>query len=368
MKTANRRRHLKGVACALAGGTLWGFSGACSQYLFAHYDIDASFITAARMLGSGALFLVLLLATRRERFVAMLRDRASLRSLVIFGVFGLFACQFSYIASIGCTNAGTATVLQSLGTVWVMLAACALAKKPPRAGEALGLVFALFATFLIATQGNLSSLALPAAGLAWGLANSITVAIYIMYPKHLMFVWGTLLTTGAGMAIGGVAAGVAWAGPAVWSGVVVVVPALDATGWLVLAAIAVLGTFAAFTLYLHGVALVGPVTGSLLGAMEPVSATVFAALWLGTSFSAYDWVGFVLMVSMILLVSAAGGKKPADEEPLRGMGVEAVTCGDGKPASCEGTRPAFGEGVKPAAGSARPPLSGGVNVGQERKG
>ena len=294
MGKGNRERFLFGVVCALAGGALWGFSGACSQYLFAHYDIDASFITAARMLGSGALFLVLLLATRRERLVAMLRDRASFRRLVIFGVFGLFACQFSYIASIGCTNAGTATVLQSLGTVWVMLAACALAKKPPRAGEALGLVLALAATFLIATQGDPSSLALPAAGLAWGLVNSLTVAIYIMYPKRLMFVWGTLPTTGIGMAIGGVA---------------VVMPALDATGWFVLAALAVLGTFAAFTLYLHGVALVGPVTGSLLGAMEPVSATVFAALWLGTSFTGYDWAGFLLMVSMILFVSVAGGKE-----------------------------------------------------------
>lgn len=308
MEKGSRERFFLGVACALAGGVLWGFSGACSQYLFAHYDIDASFITAARMLGSGALFLVLLLATRRERLVAMLRDRASFRRLVIFGVFGLFACQFSYIASIGCTNAGTATVLQSLGTVWVMLAACALAKKPPRVGEALGLVLALAATFLIATQGDPSSLALPAAGLAWGLVNSLTVAIYIMYPKRLMFVWGTLPTTGIGMAIGGVAAGIAWVAPAVWGGAVVM-PALDATGWFVLAAIAVLGTFAAFTLYLHGVALVGPVTGSLLGAMEPVSATVFAALWLGTSFTGYDWAGFLLMVSMILFVSVAGGKE-----------------------------------------------------------
>ena len=225
MGKGSRERFLFGVVCALAGGALWGFSGACSQYLFAHYDIDASFITAARMLGSGALFLVLLLATRRERLVAMLRDRASFRRLIIFGVFGLFACQFSYIASIGCTNAGTATVLQSLGTAWVMLAACALAKKPPRVGEALGLVLALAATFLIATQGDPSSLALPAAGLAWGLVNSLTVAIYIMYPKRLMFVWGTLLTTGTGMAIGGVAAGIAWAAPAVWGGVVVM-PAL----------------------------------------------------------------------------------------------------------------------------------------------
>ena len=308
----NRERFFLGVACALAGGALWGFSGACSQYLFANYDIEASFITAARMLGSGALFLMLLLATRRERLFAMLRDRVSLRQLIVFGVFGLFACQFSYIASIGCTNAGTATVLQSLGTAWVMLAACALARKPPRAGEALGLAFALVATFLIATQGNLSSLAFPAAGLAWGLANSITVAIYIMYPKRLMFVWGTLPTTGVGMVIGGIGAGLVWAAPAAW-GDAATVPSLDAMGWLVLAAIAVLGTFAAFTLYLHGVALVGPVTGSLLGAMEPVSATVFAALWLGTSFTGYDWVGFLLMVSMILLVSVAGGKENSQE-------------------------------------------------------
>lgn len=308
MEKGSRERFFLGVACALAGGALWGFSGACSQYLFANYDIDASFITAVRMLGSGVLFLVLLLATRRERLFAMLRDRASRRHLIIFGVFGLFACQFSYIASIGCTNAGTATVLQSLGTVWVMLAACALARKPPRAGEALGLAFALAATFLIATQGDPSSLALPAAGLAWGIASSLTVAIYIMYPKRLMFVWGTLPTTGVGMAIGGVAAGVMWAAPAVW-GREVSVPALDTTGMLVLAAIVVLGTFAAFALYLHGVALVGPVKGSLLGAMEPVSATVFAALWLGTSFTGYDWIGLMLMVSMILLVSIAGGKE-----------------------------------------------------------
>ena len=55
MVKGSRERFLFGVVCALAGGALWGFSGACSQYLFAHYDIDASFITAARMLGCSVL-------------------------------------------------------------------------------------------------------------------------------------------------------------------------------------------------------------------------------------------------------------------------------------------------------------------------
>ena len=59
-------------------------------------------------------------------------------------------------------------------------------------------------------------------------------------------------------------------------------PALDAAGAAVFAAFVLVGTFAAFALYLHGVSVVGSVQGSLLGAVEPVSATLFATLWLGT--------------------------------------------------------------------------------------
>lgn len=321
-----RRKYAMGVASALVGGALWGFSGACSQYLFAHYDIEASFITMARMLGSGILFLVLLLATRRTQIAAMLADKKTFAGLAVFGVVGLFACQFTYISSVGATNAGTAAVLQSLGTVWVMLASCLIARKAPRAGEVVGLALALASTFVIATQGDPTSIALPAAGLCWGLVNSVTVAIYIMFPKRLMARWGSLPVTGIGMLLGGVAAFVFWAAPSA-AGAPLPVPALDATGLLVLAAIAVLGTFAAFALYLHGVSVVGSVTGSLLGAIEPASATVIAALWLGTSFTGFDWLGFVLMVSMIVLVSIPG--KKAREDAASTCGGDATAAGEG---------------------------------------
>ena len=81
--------------------------------------------------------------------------------------------------------------------------------------------------------------------------------------------------------------------------------------------IIVVGTFAAFALYLHGVSIVGSVKGSLLGAIEPVSATAFSALWLGTAFSGADWAGFVLMIAMIFLVT---GEKPQPqaESPCEG--------------------------------------------------
>lgn len=304
---ARRPGFWHGAICALLGGALWGFSGACSQYLFAHYDIASSFITMVRMLGSGVLLLALLLVTRRDDVAAMLRDGRTLRGLAVFGVCGLFLCQFCYITTVGLTNAGTATVLQALGTVWVMLAACLISRKLPRPSEFAGLILALAATFLIATQGNPGSLALPLDGLAWGIATGIAVAIYIMVPRRIMERWGSLPVTGLGMLLGGIAAFIVWAAGAASGGAAV--PALDAPGLLVLAAIVVLGTFAAFALYLHGVAIVGSVTGSLLGVTEPASATVFAALWLGTAFTGWDWLGFALMVSMIFLVSIGGAKK-----------------------------------------------------------
>ena len=39
---------------------------------------------------------------------------------------------------------------------------------------------------------------------------------------------------------------------------------------------------------------------------EPAGAMVIAALWLHTPFSAWDWIGLVLMAAMIALVSLSG--------------------------------------------------------------
>ena len=110
-----RRRHLRGVLCALTGAGLWGFSGACAQFLLANYDITPSFITAVRMLGAGAVFLLVLLVRNRAQLAAMLGDRRTLGQLAVFGGVGLFLCQITYTIVIGYTNAGTATVLQTTG-------------------------------------------------------------------------------------------------------------------------------------------------------------------------------------------------------------------------------------------------------------
>lgn len=306
-----RRRFWRGVVAALVGGAMWGFSGTCAQYLYQHYEIDPLFITWVRMLGSGILFLILLAFTQRGKLRAIAGDRRELGRLALFGIAGLFLCQFTYTTSVNATNAGTATVLQSLNTVFILAATCLIMRRAPRAMELGGLALALVATWLIATKGNLTALMIPLAGLAWGLINAASCTFYIMYPKHLFARWGSLPVTGIGMLIGGIAAVAIWGLGGLW-GAAPVMPQLGLDGVLVLAAIVVVGTLAAFGLYLHGVSIVGSVKGGLLGTTEPASAMVFAALWLGTMFTWADWIGLVLMVAMIFLVTLSGSKEAGD--------------------------------------------------------
>lgn len=311
-----RRRHTKGVLCALVGAALWGFSGACAQFLLANYDITPSFITAVRMLGAGALFLAVLVVRNRAHLRAMLGDRRTVGQLAVFGGVGLFLCQITYTIVIGYTNAGTATVLQTTGIAFVMLATCLFMRRLPRMREIVGLVAAVAATWLIATQGDPSALSLPLVGLIWGIANGLSVAFYIMYPKKLFARWGSFAVTGLGMLAGGVVATAVYFGGAAF-GQPLALPALDAAGLLVFAAFIVIGTFAAFALYLHGVSVVGSVQGSLLGAVEPVSATVFSALWLATAFTGADLAGCALMIAMVFLLTTedpAASQEAAEED------------------------------------------------------
>lgn len=302
------------------GASLWGISGTCVQYLVSNYAISSLFIAMARTLGAGLMFLAILLVRNRAAIAEILGDRAATVKLVLFGVGGLYMSQGTYIITIGYTNAGTATVLQSTSIVLIMLATCAITPRFPRPRELAGLVLAFIATLLIATQGDLRQLSIPAMGLVWGMISALTAVGYSMIPRSLYPRWGSFAVVGLGMLAGGIAGtaiwGLAFAFPQLDTFVsagnlmgTALLPVLDWTGFGVLVTVIVIGTFAAFFLFLNGIAMIGAVQGSQLGAIEPVSATVCSALIMGTSFSSADWIGLALMVGTIVIV-ASGSASP----------------------------------------------------------
>ena len=296
---------MRGVICSLLGAVLWGFSGTCAQLLLSQYHIPVLFIVCIRMISAGLLFLIVILISKRKVLIEVLKSPKTLLQLTVFGVCGFFLCHLTYLMCIDYTNAGTATVLQCLGILFVMIYTCLYARRLPRVRETVGFLLAAGSTFIIATHANPAVLVLPLPGLLWGIACGLAVAFYMIFPKALLIRWGSLIVTGLGMLIGGIVVNIVLRP---WTMSVTLEPGSLAA----LAAIVLFGTFAAFYLYLQGIADIGPLRASLLGAAEPVSATIFSWAWLGTHFPLIDCVGFALMIAMVFLVT---NDKPAAVRP-----------------------------------------------------
>ena len=205
---AGNRHVVRGIVCALAGGICWGFSGTCAQLLMNDYGAPATWITCVRMVIAAVFFLFLTAVRNWRDLVAVFRDWRSLAQIAAFAIFGVLLTQLSYLNAISYTSAGVGTTIEQVGLVLIMLYVCVRAKRLPRAREAAGLVFALGGMLIIATQGEIDQLAIPAEGLAWGLVSAVALTFYTLMPVRVLKKWGSMLVTGLAMLFGGSAASV----------------------------------------------------------------------------------------------------------------------------------------------------------------
>ena len=167
---------LKGTLLTVVAGIAWGLSGTSGQYLMAH-GISALVLTNLRLLIAGGILMLLAYATAKDKMLAFLTDKKSLLSLLIFALIGLFLNQFAYLTAIQETNAGTATVLQYVCPVGILVYSCIKDKVAPTLGEIVSIILAIGGTFLIATHGQLDQLSMTPAGLFWGLFSAWTYAL-----------------------------------------------------------------------------------------------------------------------------------------------------------------------------------------------
>ena len=283
----------KGILYVSAGAVGWGISGVCSQFLFTNYAIDPTWLTAARMTFSGPL-LLFLAAMQKQTITEIFRTKKDRSMLLAFAIFGLLLCQFSFLAAIDASNSGTATVLQSLNVVFMALFIAIRTRTKLTRIQMLSVLLAVLGTFLIATEGNPSQMVLSPAGLFWGIVSAVSVISYTLLAQGLIKNWGNTIVTGWGMLIGGIILVLA-------AGLWKQFPLLDLPAILAIAVIVIIGTAFAFSLFLKGVSLIGPVKATLLGCLEPLTSTVVSAVCLHTVFSGIELLGFLCIITTVVL-------------------------------------------------------------------
>ena len=285
----------QGFALALTSAVLWGVSGACAQYVFQNKDLTIGWLVTVRLLLAGSLLLGYA-HWRGQDVWRIWQTQRSAVSLLIFGLLGMLAIQYTYFAAIQYSNAATGTVLQYVGPVLIALYFACVRRRWPTRAESLAVMLAFLGTVLLVTHGDWTALQVSPAALFWGLASAVALAFYSIQPERLLQENEATVLVGWGMLIGGLGfCGVSkpWHVPGEW----------DIATLLAVVFIVLFGTLFAFYGYLVAVQKIGPETTSLLACAEPLSAAVVAVLWLKVPFGLLDWLGSACIMATIFLLS-----------------------------------------------------------------
>ncbi|WP_172255063.1 DMT family transporter [Saccharibacillus deserti] len=288
----------------IAGAVLWGVGGTVSQKLMHHYAADSAWLVTIRLLVAGPLLLLLQFALKgRRQILGIWRDRGTAPMLLIYGLAGMLAVQYTFLTSIRYGNAAVATLLQYLAPVAVLLYFLLRTRRAPSRLELGTAGLALAGCFMLLTNGSPSSLSVPAAAVVWGLLSAVAAAFYTLAAVPLLRKYDSLVVVGWAMTVGGLALSFVrppWNSP--W-------PPLDAAGYGYLAFVLVFGTTLAFWFYIESLRGLPPQETILLGSLEPLAAVLTTVVWLHEPFGLWQWAGTFCIIAVVLLMSLGGNRR-----------------------------------------------------------
>ena len=287
-----KRYEIIGIILTLLGATLWGVSGTSVQFVGNFRNMNLEWLLTMRLITAGLLTVLYGWIRQGNAIFNVFRNWRDTLGLVIFGVFGMALCQYTYFRSIVIAGAGIATVLQYLAPSMIIIYLLVRYGKRPSTGEIISVILALAGTICLMGNNGFSFESFRSDVLFWGLLSAVGVAVYSVSPVRLVATYGTIPIVGFGMLLSGLVAAVLFHQPyscATWD------------VWTVVGCFNVvfLGTIVSFNAYLEGVKRIGAVSGSILSSIEPISAAFFGWALLGNQF---NWVGILGMAMIIATV------------------------------------------------------------------
>lgn len=287
-----KRYEVIGIILTLLGATLWGVSGTSVQFIGNFRNMNLEWLLTMRLITAGLLTVLYGWIRQGNAIFNVFRNWRDTLGLVIFGVFGMALCQYTYFRSIVIAGAGIATVLQYLAPSMIIIYLLVRYGKRPSTGEIVSVILALVGTICLMGNNGFSFENFRSDVLFWGLLSAVGVAVYSVSPVRLLATYGTIPIVGFGMLLSGLVAAALFQQPhsyATWD------------VWTVVGCFNVvfLGTIVSFNAYLEGVKRIGAVSGSILSSIEPISAAFFGWALLGNQF---NWVGILGMAMIIATV------------------------------------------------------------------
>lgn len=116
-----KNKRMIGFILVVSGCFFWGIGGTMSQQLFSQ-GIEVSWLVSTRLVIAGILLLITQAIFKdHHQILEIWRQKYTVFRLVTFGIVGMLAVQYTYMASIKEGNAAVATLLQYLAPVMIIV-------------------------------------------------------------------------------------------------------------------------------------------------------------------------------------------------------------------------------------------------------
>jgi len=287
----------RGFWLAFCASALWGISGTVLQVVAKNLNIPAMWFIATRTTVAGIILLVVgLFVLPKSEFFAVFKNWKDLLTLLSFAVFGLLANMFTFFHAIKTGNSSTATILQYLSPLFIMIGAILFTKKKTSRVDVISFVLAMIGVALMITRGDIGHLSIPLISVIWGIGSGITAALYITIPQTLIAKYHGILITGWGMLIAGIISNFfnpIWVNP----------PKMSMASVLGVGTVILLGTVMAFLLMVMSTKYTTAAIISITDAVQPFTTLVLSIIFLQYSVNIPEIIGAVIVVLAIYVLN-----------------------------------------------------------------
>ncbi|MDN5025533.1 EamA family transporter [Streptococcus sp. SO4] len=296
-----QKNIFKGTIYSLLSGLIWGICGILGEYFFSHYQVSSGWITSMRLLVAGSFVIILSSLKLRFQLFDIWRNRNNYLPFLAYAILGIFSVQFFFYLCVEYSNATTATILQFISPVFILIYNRIIYKKKASKKAIFYVLTAMLGVFLMATKGDLSKLSITPLALLTGLLSALGVMFNVILPQRFAKKYGFVPTVGWGMIIAGLFSNFLYP-------VYKISFQVDAISICVCLTIAFLGTAFAFFLSMKAVSLVSPLVVSVVSASEPLSSAILSVLFLGMVLDGFLVLAMILIIVPMVFLSIEESK------------------------------------------------------------
>lgn len=291
-----KNQNLKGLTLVIMCAFMWALNGNMGSYLFQYKNFTPGLLVSYRLLGAGIFLTVYNYIKQKDKIFLIFKTKHNIFLLLTYALGGLLLMQYSYFMAISYSNAPTATIIQYMGAFIIIFYSVIFHKAEVTKKIFFALLISFLGIYLLITHGKPDALEVSSMALFYGVLSMIGYAIYNLAPIKLSHYYDSVSIVSFGLLISGVVV-------SIYLRPFSQISAIDIQSFLAVSYCIFFGTLLPFVLFIEGQKLVGASTASIFAFTEPLFSTFISVVWLGTKFLLVDYIGVILVVVAIILLS-----------------------------------------------------------------